>query len=151
MLQNKSSFLDFRKLASNWTGHLVNNNRPRAERVLFEFARQYITVDPQLNCFELNRVFLDPKTVQFKILLYFFKILWGCHETYHQVKCRWKNKHNFWAFHQQIFYITFVTFKCIQIIGKGMWAFSLVRIFVRTEHIVSWIEMKSSTKFPLNF
>ena len=33
-------------------------------------------------------------------LLYFqnghvFKILWGCHEPYNQVKCRLKNKHNF--------------------------------------------------------
>ena len=51
-------------------GHLANNKRPQAERVLFEFARQYITIDPQLNCFELNKVFLGPKTVQFKVSLY---------------------------------------------------------------------------------
>ena len=53
--------MDFRKLASNWTGHLVNNNRPRTERVLFEFAHQYITLDPQLNCSELNGYFLAKK------------------------------------------------------------------------------------------
>ena len=63
--------LDFRKLASNWTGHLVNNNRPWTERILFEFACQYILINPQLNCFELNGVFFGPKTIQFEVLLYY--------------------------------------------------------------------------------
>ena len=38
---------------------------------MFEFARQYITIDPQLNYFELNRVVFGQKTIQFEVLLYF--------------------------------------------------------------------------------
>ena len=31
--------------------------------------------------------------------LFFFKILWWCHKSYNQVKCRWKDEDNFWTFY----------------------------------------------------
>ena len=69
------------------------------QKSIFASMNQYF--NDKLSLFHAEASFDNSEEKQLSYFQngYFFKILWGCHEPYDQVKCRQENELNFWSFY----------------------------------------------------